>query len=306
MLPYRPLESAQTARLAAFSLTMLAALTEFPKTSAAAVFGVDDRRTLSSAEAAIADKIGTLVSTETGAYCTAFCVAPDVIATASHCLFGTAVTSAPKLSGLVFRLASTPQSHAATPLATVGRALHSKPIQSGTTRLSVAPPIGAAQDWAVARLASPACKSGGLKLSTLPISQIRIAADKGNIYEIAVHADLPDTLLRYGGPCAIQISFPSADEDIIARDFAAPQSILFHTCDTGGGSSGSPLLIDTPTGPEVVGINVGTYVLSRAVTTSETSDAPAKSEPIANTAIWIAAIATAAQQLSEAPNPIYP
>jgi hypothetical protein len=230
-----------------------------------------------------------------GAYCTAFCVAPDVIATASHCLFGTAVTPAPRLASLSFKTAA---GTASTPLATATRGRQSKAVLSGTTRLSVAPPIGAGQDWAVARLAAPVCASGGLALSDQAPAQIRAAADRGAIYQIAVHADLPDSALRRGGPCDAPASFVSADAATIARDFAAPGAILFHTCDTGGGSSGSPLLIDTPSGPEVIAINVGTYVLSRTVPTAQASGAQPVSEPIANTAIWISAIAGAVRELS--------
>ena len=168
---------------------------------------------------------------------------------------------------------------------------------SGTTHLSVARPIGAARDWAVVRLDAPACMSGGLKLSERPASDIREAAGRGEIYQIAVHADMPDTRLRHGGPCAVPASFSKAGEATISRDFADPDAVLFHTCDTGGGSSGSPLLINTPTGLEVVGINVGTYVLSRAVTTAQDTRAQTTSEPIANTAIWIGAISQAVHEI---------
>ena len=33
----------------------------------------------------------------------------------------------------------------------------------------------------------------------------------------------------------------------IAQDFSEPDALILHTCDTGGASSGSPLLLDTPT-----------------------------------------------------------
>lgn len=277
----------------------IAALAAFSSPSGAAVFGNDDRQVLTKDDAGLEDKIGTLVSSETGAYCTAFCVAPDMIATASHCLFGTAATKAPKLKNLLFKLAAAPQADSGTPIAGRTTRSQSQNVMSGTTRLSVAPPIGAAQDWAVAKLESPACTSGGLTLSPRAESEIRAAAARGEIYQIAVHADLPDTDLRRGGPCDVSESFANADAATIARDFTNPDAILFHTCDTAGGSSGSPLLIDTPNGPEVAGINVGTYVLSRNVTTSQDQQRQSKSEPIANTAIWIAAIAGAVAEMRE-------
>ncbi len=292
--PFRVFEIVRIALAAACAI---AALVTFSSASPAAVFGSDDRRPLSKAETAIADKIGTLTSTETGAYCTAFCVAPDVIATASHCLFGTAATAAPKLKALTFKLASAAAKSAATPIAGHTNASQLRNVISGTKHLTVMPPIGAAQDWAVVKLASAACTSGGIKLSSKPEIEIRDAAARDEIYQIAVHADMADKALRRGGPCAVSTSFPGADDATIARDFANPNAILFHDCDTAGGSSGSPLLIDTPSGPEVAGINVGTYVLSRAVTTAEDNQSASVSEPIANTAIWIAAIADAVAEL---------
>ena len=72
------------------------------------------------------------------------------------------------------------------------------------------------------------------------------------------------------------------------RRRAKRRAILFHTCDTGVGSSGGPLLYDGPSGPEVVGINVGTYVISPpAANPSSVSQAGTKpaSEAIANTAV---------------------
>jgi V8-like Glu-specific endopeptidase len=302
VLHSHPAKVVLSIRVAAVVALAAIATVAFSGPPRAAVFGSDDRSPLTKADAALLEKIGTLSSTANGAFCTAFCVAPDVIATASHCLFGTAVSPAPKLKDLVFKTAaassSAPSSPSDTPIAGSTTATQSQNVVSGTRRLDVSPPIGAARDWAVARLAAPVCTSGGLALSTQTQSQIRNAAARGALYQIAAHADLPDSNLRRATPCATPETFASANTAAIARDFAAPSAILFHTCDTGGGSSGSPLLIDTPNGPEVVGINVGTYVLSRAVTTSQDSQSQSKSEPIANTAIWIAAIVGAVAEMN--------
>ena len=275
---------------------IIAAVASFSTAGHAAVFGRDERVKTRPADAPLHAKIGTLVSSENGAFCTAFCVAPDLIATASHCLFGTEVTPAPKLSALSFKPASARTPASATAIRQI---LQRTPnIISGTRALRVTPPIAAASDWAVARLASPICEAGGLALSTKSPADIHRAAGNGDVYQIAVHADVADGKLRYGGPCALHTSFPKSDATSIARDFAEPSAILFQDCDTGGGSSGSPLLIDTTAGPEVVGINVGTYVLSRAVTTAQDANAQPVSEPIANTAIEISAIRDAVQRMS--------
>lgn len=284
-------------RAATVASLAIAAVWAFSEPAHAAVFGSDDRRRLAANDRTLRTQIGTLSSSGTGAFCTAFCVADDLIATASHCLFGTAASAGPDLKDLSFRLGSVRASAPGTPLASVAGQNQSRAITSGTTRLTIEPPISAAADWAVARLKTPACSAGHLRLSPLEPSAIRTEAERGNVYQIAVHADLPDTDLRRGAPCAIGSSFPKADTDAIARDFASPQSILFHTCDTGGGSSGSPLLIDTPTGPEVVGINVGTYILSRNVSTARDTKQAPTSEAIANTAIEISAVRLAIQSM---------
>ena len=302
-----PFRAFAVVRVGAVAALTIAAIAVFSEPSRAAVFGRDDRATLTGADKDLQDKIGTLVSSQNGAFCTAFCVAPDVIATASHCLYGTSAAAGPNLKDLSFKTASSGPvsvSSPGTPLAGRRTSNQSQAVISGTTRLRIAPPIGAAQDWAVARLEAPACKAGGLRLSERATGDVISAVKSGALYQIAVHADLTDTNLRRGTPCAVHGAFPNADEAAIARDFATPSQIVFHTCDTGGGSSGSPMLIDTPLGPEVVAINVGTYVLSRAVTTSKQSgsraaDPAAESQPIANTAIAIAAIKAALAEFTK-------
>jgi V8-like Glu-specific endopeptidase len=286
-----PSKKAMSAHLNVAELALaMATIVAFPSSGHAAVFGTDTRARLIASDAGMRTQIGTLSSSETGAFCTAFCVADDLIATASHCVFGTAASPGPKLTSLSFKPASAASSDDGTPLA--GKATNNQlqNVTSGTTHLAVVPPIGAANDWAVARLETPACWAGHLPVGSQSASLVRAQALQGGVYQIAVHADLPDNELRRGAPCAFETEFPKADVATIARDFALPTTILFHTCDTGGGSSGSPLLIDTPAGPEVVGINVGTYILSRAVATIGNAHEAPTSEAIANTAIEVVAL----------------
>jgi protease YdgD len=72
---------------------------------------------------------------------------------------------------------------------------------------------------------------------------------------------------------------------MIASDFADASALILHTCDTGGASSGSPLLIDGPRGPEVVGINVGTYLQSHVLTQNGEVLHRYRSDTIANTGV---------------------
>lgn len=249
-----------------------------------AVFGTDDREALPQPRAMLAGKIGMLALGE-ATFCTAFCVGTDTIATASHCLLGTEQTPGPDLERVVFKMGQ----HEATPAKLAGESRSSirSHLKSGTPLLRVTPPIAAVRDWAVVRLAKPVCRSGGLPLSKLSRDGIEREAKAGNVYQVAMHRDVAPDALVIAGACLITTSFPQAGAEAIAQDFLDPQSVLMHTCDTGPGSSGSPLLIDGPNGPEVIGINVGTYVLARAsASTSSADGAPARaSEAIANTAI---------------------
>jgi protease YdgD len=76
--------------------------------------------------------------------------------------------------------------------------------------------------------------------------------------------------------------------------------MILHTCDTGGASSGSPLLIDTPQGPAVVGINVGTYVRSKVTMQNREIARAPKAETVANTAVNAGAFASRIEALRSA------
>lgn len=295
-----PFEAFRRIKIVLAVLVALAAIAAFLAPSHAAVFGADQRRPLDAATASLSEKIGALTSQKTGVVCTAFCVAPDIIATASHCLFGTAASRGPRLSDLLFKIGS--DIKRTSTLAATQSLSQDQTIISGTQQLAVAPPIGAAQDWAVARLEQPLCTSGSIRLSTRSETTIARDAARGAIYQVAIHADLPGAALRVSGPCAVREDFPSASRAALSRDFMALDNIVFHDCDTGGGSSGSPLLVDTPRGPEAIAMNVGTYVMARSVPSARVPDdaesAPA-SEALANTAITLSELASAIEQLSE-------
>lgn len=283
-----PFEAFRVIRMVLAALLALAAVSAFSGASHAAVFGNDSRQPLDATTAALSEKIGTLSSQKTGLVCTAFCVAPDMIATASHCLFGTAASRGPRLSDIRFKLGAS--STRTTTLSGAQSLSQDQTIVSGTQQLAVVPPIGAAQDWAVARLETPVCSAGGIRLTEQSEDEINAAAARGEIYQVAVHEDLPGEALRVSRPCAVRKDFPNVSRAALARDFMALDQIVFHDCDTGGGSSGSPLLINTPSGPEAVAMNVGTYVMARTVPSARVPNnmsTPANSEALANTAITL-------------------
>ncbi len=249
-----------------------------------AVFGGDERRTLPQSLEHLREKIGVLSLGE-ASICTAFCISPDAIATASHCLLGTTQTPPPDLMRISFSVGG--GTKRTSKLDGRSRSDMRARLASGTDVLRVIPPIEAARDWAIARLEKPVCRSGGLPLSGLARERIEHRAGRGDVYQVAMHRDFAPGSLIYAGPCNIARAFAQASRQTIAADFSKPEAILMHTCDTGPGSSGSPLLINGEGGPEVVGINVGTYVLSRPPGNTSSTGSPQtrQSEAIANTAI---------------------
>ena len=261
-----------------------------------AVFGSDDRAPLAQIDAALNDKIGTL-EIRGASICTAFCVAPDAIATASHCLFGTERTKAPDLEALTFNVGAGRNARASRIAGATASGIRQS-IQSGTQRLRVAPPIDAASDWGIARLAEPVCGAGILPISEALREDVEIAAIRGQVFQVAMHRDQSARTLMHGGPCLIGREFPGVPQATIGRDFKNPDDVLLHTCDTGPGSSGSPMLMIGRSGPEVVGINVGTYVLSRMVQKNSDGEREEVNEAIANTAVASVRFKHAVEQVS--------
>lgn len=248
-----------------------------------AVFGEDDRGPVPPELMTARDSIGLLYNGKAQIVCTAFCVAPDVIATAAHCLFRTADDRPPSLSDFVFAR-SRDQTEGASRIA--GHATRSigQNIASGNMQIRVRPPIDAASDWALIRLAAPSCKST-LPVTALTNDEIARAAEARQIFQLSYHRDYANWDMAYSKPCDAAQSFGDVTPAMVARDFSNPQALILHRCDTGGASSGSPLLLAGPDGPQVVGINVGTYVLSRTLIRDSGSAQRLRQDVIANTAV---------------------
>src|SRR5690606_28059794 len=123
----------------------------------------------------------------------------------------------------------------------------------------------AASDWALVRLSEPICKGHALPLSLHPASALVGLSTEQRVDQVSYQRDFGNWELALGHPCAIRRSFGGADWRSSSRDFTDARHVILHTCDTGEASSGSPLLIDGPQGPEVIGINVGTYMQSRVL-----------------------------------------
>jgi protease YdgD len=163
---------------------------------------------------------------------------------------------------------------------------------SGALNLKIRPPIDATKDWALIRLSESICNKGVLPVRAMPTEQVIAEAAAGRVFQIAYHRDFTPWRLVYSKPCQVARNFPTADWATISLDFTDPGQLLLHTCDTGGASSGSPLLLATPTGPEVIGLNVGTYIQSKVETERGKVVRRHKADTVANTGVSALAFAT--------------
>lgn len=256
-----------------------------------AVFGSDDRIPLPLKYKELQERMGLLFNLRSRTVCTAFCVAPNIVATAGHCLYRTAGERAPRLADFWFaRNYDSIRDYAR--IAGHGTSQIAQHVTSGGASLNVRPPIDATKDWALIQLARPICSKGVLPVRPLPVDAVMKEADAGHVFQVSYHRDFTPWKLAYSRPCGVARSFETADWKTITQDFTDPTHLLLHTCDTGGASSGSPLLLDTPRGPEVIGINVGTYVQSKVLMQDGQVTKRLKADMVANTGVSAASFTT--------------
>ncbi len=264
-----------------------------------AVFGKDDRISVPRRYAALKAKIGMLFNNRARTLCTAFCVAPDVVATAAHCLFRTSGRTRPRHGDYWFAIVDRGR-RTLTRIAGHGRGTASQNILAGSTQLRIRPPIDAASDWALVRLSRPACRHGSLALRHLDREGLIRAAKDRRIFQVSFHRDYKNWQLAYSQPCRIDRRFGALSWRMVGRDFANPKALILHRCDTGGASSGSPILLDAPGGPYAVGINVGTYIQSKVLIRNGRVARRYKARIIANTGVDVSAFADAIARLRSA------
>lgn len=256
----------------------------------AAVFGTDDRVVVPPRMKADEAKMGVIFNTRSQMVCSAFCVAPNIVATASHCLFRTASEQFPRLEDFRFAPSYNRQSES---VRFAGYQTNSvlQNIAVGNLRPRTQPPIDAASDWALVRLATSVCRAGVFALRPLPIDELIRESRAGRIFQLSFHRDFSDWRLAYSQPCLIDRDYETSSWSTMAQDFSSPDDVILHRCDTGGVSSGSPLLVEAPDGRFVVGINIGQYDVSRAEIQVGQVHHRYKSETIANTGGTIRALA---------------
>ncbi len=229
-----------------------------------AIFGSDDRREVPDTLSALEGKIGMLYEQSTQTLCTAFCVGKDIIATAAHCLFQPKNNRLPDLEDVTFRL------NYGKTYQTAGIFGRRTPftknyIAVGTTTFNNEPPLSAPRDWALVKLERPICRFGALKVDPRPVPELIRMSEENRIFQVAYHWDYKHWQLAYSMPCRIQRDYEQIKWRFIRQHFIDYDQLLLHNCDTGGASSGSPLLLmsDLPSAPIAVAINVGTYTRTR-------------------------------------------
>src|SRR5262245_5974012 len=258
-------------------------------TTRVAVFGKDDRVGLPPRYGSLRNSIGLLFNVQARTVCSAFCVADNVIATAAHCLFRTAGERPPYLGGFWFARQSAERNRI-TRIAGAQMGSAAQNIMAGSLRMSRRPPIDATSDLALVRLDAPACQGFVLPLRPMSSDAVAREAAAQRLYQVGYHRDFVGWRLAYSRPCGAS-RHDGTEWSAVARDFSSPDHLVLHTCDTGGASSGSPLLVDSDYGPEVIGINVGTYMQAKVMMHKGQVVHRFKASNVANTAVSAQAFA---------------
>jgi peptidoglycan hydrolase-like protein with peptidoglycan-binding domain len=247
----------------AAGLTAPPAAASLPVTPVA-IFGTDERTDLPPDLETLEGKIGMLYEQSTQTLCTAFCVGRNIVATAAHCLFQPKGGKLPNLSEVTFRL-----NYGNTQLQTGIFGRHTPYtkhfIAVGTTAFNNEPPLSAPRDWALVKIEDPVCRFGVLKVEQRPVGELVQKSTENRIFQVAYHWDYKHWRLAYSRPCAVQRDYDEIQWRLIRKHFVDFDQLLLHKCDTGGASSGSPLLMMPEGGraPVAIGINVGTYTRTR-------------------------------------------
>ncbi|MEO0798179.1 MAG: peptidoglycan-binding protein [Pseudomonadota bacterium] len=158
------------------------------------------------------------------------------------------------------------------------------PVRSGGSR-SEEGTIDASRDWALVRIADPVCAGHTLTVADASSRQVSAFNAKGRLFQISYHRDVADRALTHSGPCQHTRTLTAATRKEIRSNFASPDDLVLHGCDTGNASSGSPLLTIAGGLPTVVAVNVGTYVQTRLMLREGRIVHRYRATPIANTAV---------------------
>ena len=237
-----------------------------------AVLGKDDRLPLPEQYIDLASGIGILGQPgKHGWSCTAFCVAPDIVATNAHCIvknpsvgrrlnLAKTIFILPKFNSpkraekyryLASRIAYVQEK---TPALSVfsGRFHNTQSVKSQN------------EDWAFTKLSKSICKGRTLSFEKKALSEIFNAAAEKKVFMIGFHGDQQMQDRLYSDNCHVRL--PNNKKYFLSAQRQHMQQtaqLLPHTCDAYKGSSGSPIFLSTPKGPKVIGINLGSLRYER-------------------------------------------
>ena len=160
--------------------------------------------------------------------------------------------------------------------------------------------IDASRDWALVRTAERVCQGRSLTVADASARQITALKAKGRLFQVSYHRDVADGALTHSGPCRDTRTFTATTRKEIRSNFASPNDLVLHHCDTGNASSGSPLLTIAGGLPTVVAVNVGTYVQTRLMLREGRVVHRYRANPIANTAVAASAFQPLISVLADA------
>ncbi|MEL6298914.1 MAG: peptidoglycan-binding protein [Pseudomonadota bacterium] len=243
--------------------------------------------------------VGLLFNNDARTVCSAFCVADNVIATAAHCLARGEGKARVSLSTFRFALKGLP-GEPSSRLAGAPRGAVRNHLVSGLGSTAGGAPVDASRDWALVRLAQPICEGSALQVSSRTPRAISALAGSQRLFQVSFHRDVADWSLSYSNPCPPPGEKAKISKRDLAREFGAHDDLVLHQCDTGGASSGSPLLMLIQGKPRFVGVNVGTYVQTRLMMRAGKVVHRFRADPIANTAVAAQAFADHVGVLSAA------
>lgn len=244
------------------------------------VLGKDTRTGIPFKYRSLRGGMGLLHKPNSKFSCSAFCVAPDVIATAAHCvLSGKKGKKRPEVSKIYFYPYKPRRGRFGRRSIAIGqndlvpRNMFSDAPFYRKFRTSIK---NFKYDWALLKLRSRTCDGHSLVVKSAYRSTLHKASKTGRIFQIAFHGDKGKMrLLYYSGVCRLRIR----------SGYSRAPKVLKHDCDTANGSSGSPIFMQTSAGPVVIGINTGSITTRKVLRRNGRIVKRFKKKSVINTAV---------------------